>query len=150
MKFQELKSVEERKLEEAKNAEEAAVALVQVERQKTKAAMEAAQMAQRLAEIETQKRKIAEIKANQEEEEKLRAMGSLIQNNVRYRRYSIEEIEVATDYFKSSRKIGEGGYGPVYRGLLDHTPVAIKVLRPDISQGLKQFQQEVIYFLCPL
>lgn len=144
MKFQELKSEEERKLEEAKQAEEAAVALVAVEKQKAKAAMEAAQMAQQVVHIETQKRKMAEIKANQREEDKRRAMEALIQNNVRYRRYTIDEIEVATDYFNSSRKIGEGGYGPVFRGLLQHTPVAIKVLRPDISQGQKQFQQEVI------
>lgn len=142
-----MKSEEERKLEEARLAEEAAMASIEEEKQKTKAAMEAAQMAQRLADIESKKRKIAEIKAKQEEEDKNRAMNSKIQNSSMYRRYNIQEIEVATDYFKETNKIGEGGYGPVFRGLLDHTPVAIKVLRPDISQGLKQFQQEVINLL---
>lgn len=109
---------------------------------KAKAALEAAQMAQRLAEIETQKRKHAEMKALREAEDKMRA---LAYNEAMYRKYSITEIEIVTDYFSNSLKIGEGGYGPVYKALLDHTPVAIKVLRPDVSQGQKQFQQEVYY-----
>ena len=46
---------------------------------------------------------------------------------------------MATERFSDELKIGEGGYGPVYRASLDHTPVAIKVLRPDAHQGRKQF-----------
>ncbi|KAL6285432.1 hypothetical protein ACE6H2_009822 [Prunus campanulata] len=142
------KTSEEHKLEKAKLAEEAALALADVERQKSKAATEAARMAQRLADMETHKRKIAERKAKQEAEERRRAMDALAQNHIRYRRYTIEEIELATDYFKISNKVGEGGYGPVYRAWLDHTAVAIKVLRPDISQGQRQFQQEVEVLSC--
>ncbi|PON96194.1 Phosphorylase kinase, gamma catalytic subunit [Trema orientale] len=133
-----LKPTNERNLEEAKMAEEAANGLADLERQKTKVATEAAHIAERIAEIETQKRKSAEMKAKQEAEE-LNAM----HGGVKYRRYPIKDIESATDYFNNNRKIGEGGYGPVYKGFLDHTPVAIKILRPDISQGLIQFQQEV-------
>lgn len=67
---------------------------------------------------------------------------------VRYRRYTIDEIEVATEYFSEARKIGEGGYGPVFKCYLDHTVVAVKVLRPDAAQGREQFQQEVcMYFM---
>ncbi|KAG6389728.1 hypothetical protein SASPL_151201 [Salvia splendens] len=68
---------------------------------------------------------------------------------LRYRKYSIEEIELATDCFHESRKIGEGGYGPVYKCSLDHTPVAVKVLRPDAAQGRSQFQQEARHSLHP-
>ncbi|KAI8030765.1 Beclin-1-like protein [Camellia lanceoleosa] len=64
-------------------------------------------------------------------------------SEIRYRKYPIKEIEVATDYFSNSLKIGEGGYGPVYKAFLDHTPVAIKVLRSEMSQGNKQFQREL-------
>lgn len=106
--------------------------------------MEAAHMQQRLAEMESKKRKSAEIKARQEAAERKKATEAMSRGLVKYRRYTIEEIEVATDHFNNSLKIGEGGYGPVYKGLLDHTPVAIKILRPDLSQGQKQFQQEVI------
>ena len=114
-----------------------------MEKQKRKAAMDAARMAQRLAEMEIQKRKMAEMRAKEESKQRRKAMDALAHNKAMYRRYSIEEVEVATDYFNMSNKVGEGGYGPVYKGVLDHTPVAIKVLRPDMSQGKKQFQQEV-------
>ncbi|XP_042386522.1 U-box domain-containing protein 51-like [Zingiber officinale] len=73
---------------------------------------------------------------------------ALPHRDVRYRRYAIEEIEEATENFAESRKIGEGGYGPVYKCFLDHTPVAIKVLRPDCSQGMSQFHQELDILCC--
>ncbi|CDP04352.1 unnamed protein product [Coffea canephora] len=66
----------------------------------------------------------------------------------RYRRYTIEEIEAATDNFSESHKIGEGGYGPVFKCYLDHTAVAVKILRPDATQGRSQFQQEVEVLSC--
>ncbi|KAG9443676.1 hypothetical protein H6P81_015016 [Aristolochia fimbriata] len=62
---------------------------------------------------------------------------------VRYRRYSVEEIQMATNNFSESLKIGEGGYGPVFKSTLDHTLVAIKILHSDVTQGMRQFQQEV-------
>ncbi|KAG6624431.1 U-box domain-containing protein 35-like isoform X1 [Carya illinoinensis] len=139
---------EARKFQEARLAEETAVAIAELERAKCKAAIEAAEAAQRLAEKEALRRKQAEMKARREAEEKDRALSAMTHNDVRYRKYSIEEIEKATDEFSQSMKIGEGGYGPVYKGLLDHTPVAIKVLRPDAAQGRKQFQQEVEVLSC--
>lgn len=111
---------------------------------KSKAALEHAEAAQRIAEMEAQKRISAEMKALKEAEEKGRALSSM-QSDCRYRRYTIDEIEVATEYFAQSRKIGEGGYGPVYKCYLDHTPCAVKVLRPDATHGRSQFNQEVCY-----
>lgn len=115
-----------------------------MEKARCRAAIEAAEKAQRIAEKETQRRMYAEQKALREAEEKKRALDVLSNNDDRYRKYTIEEIEEATEHFSASKKIGEGGYGPVYHGKLDHTPVAIKVLRPDAAQGRKQFQQEVM------
>lgn len=134
---------EEQRLEEARLAEEAARSVAEKERAKCRAAMEAAEAAQRIAELESQKRISAEMKAVQESEEKKKALDALAHSDVRYRKYTIEEIEVATEYFSQARKIGEGGYGPVYKCYLDHTQAAIKVLRPDAAQGRSQFQQEV-------
>ncbi|KVI05919.1 hypothetical protein Ccrd_015785 [Cynara cardunculus var. scolymus] len=119
-----------------------------MEKQKSKAAIEAAEMAKRLAELETQKRRKAELKAEHEEAERKNLMVRLTQCTIQYRKYSIEDIEIATDYFSNSLKIGEGGYGPVFRAYLDHIAVAIKVLRPDISQGQIQFQKEVEVLSC--
>ncbi|KAM3747273.1 hypothetical protein ACB098_05G022800 [Castanea mollissima] len=146
--LQQLKSAEERKVEQAKLAEEAALALAEVEKQKSKAATEAAEMAQRLADMEVQRRVNAEMRARQESEERMKAMDALAHGIFKYRIYTIEEIEAATDDFRNSLKIGEGGYGPVFKGVLDHTVVAIKVLRPDMPQGQKQFQQEVEVLSC--
>jgi len=122
------------------------LALAEVEKQKSKAATEAAEMAQRLADMEVQRRMNAELRARQESEERMKAMDALAHGIFKYRIYTIEEIEAATDDFRNSLKIGEGGYGPVFKGVLDHTVVAIKVLRPDMPQGQKQFQQEVVIY----
>lgn len=139
---------EARKFEEARLAEEAALAMAELEKAKCKAAIEAAEAARRLAEKEAQRRKQAELKARREAEEKNRALSAISHTDARCRKYTIEEIEAATAKFSESMKIGEGGYGPVYKGILDHTPVAIKVLRPDAAQGRKQFQQEVEVLSC--
>ncbi|KAF8392767.1 hypothetical protein HHK36_021004 [Tetracentron sinense] len=137
------KMEEEQRLEEARLAEEAALAIAEKEKIKCQAAIEAAEAAQRIAELEAQKRMNAEMKALKEAEEKTKVLNTLAHSDVRYRKYTIEEIEAATEFFAISRKIGEGGYGPVYKCYLDHTPVAIKVLRPDAAQGRSQFQQEI-------
>ncbi|OEL16307.1 U-box domain-containing protein 34 [Dichanthelium oligosanthes] len=143
-----LKLEEARRLEEARHAEEAALALAEMEKAKCRAAMEAAEAAQRLADLEAQRRRNAEVRARREADEKVRALDAISNHDFRYRKYHIDEIEMATERFSDGLKIGEGGYGPVYRASLDHTPVAIKVLRPDAHQGRKQFQQEVEVLSC--
>jgi hypothetical protein len=137
-----MKMEESKKFQELRNAEEEALALVQMEKAKCRAALEAAEAAQKIAELEAQMR--AEWKAKREAEDRKKATDALNKNDLRYRRYSIDDIEAATHKFDKALKIGEGGYGPVYKAVLDHTNVAIKILRPDASQGRKQFQQEVI------
>ncbi|KAF1864939.1 hypothetical protein Lal_00004312 [Lupinus albus] len=134
---------EERMVEESRLSQKAALAMAAQEKLKAIVAWEEAEEARKRAEQEAQKRREAEMKAKKESEEKDQVLNALARSDNRYRRYTIEEIEAATDQFSSSKKIGEGGYGPVYKGKLDHTPVAIKILSPDASQGRKQFQQEV-------
>ncbi|CAK8579418.1 unnamed protein product [Lathyrus sativus] len=136
MELQRWKSDEQRKVEDAKLSEETAMAVAEKERVKSKVAMEAAEASRKIAELEARKRVDAEMKSNT-------GADSFLHGPARYRRYTIEEIEEATKYFSSSLKIGEGGYGPVYRAELDHTAVAIKVLKPDAAQGRSQFQQEI-------
>ncbi|XP_059635766.1 U-box domain-containing protein 35-like [Cornus florida] len=148
MELHHWKIEEQQRFEQARLAEEAALAIAEREKAKSKAAIEAAEAAQRIAELEAKKRMNAEMKALKESEEKKKVLDALAQNDIRYRKYSIDEIEAATQNFAESRKIGEGGYGPVYRCYLDHTLVAVKVLRPDAAQGRSQFQQEVEVLSC--
>ncbi|MQM01566.1 hypothetical protein Taro_034323 [Colocasia esculenta] len=53
-------------------------------------------------------------------------------------------LEIATNYFSVQNKLGEGGYGPVYKGKLTNGQyVAIKRLSKDSTQGVEQFKSEV-------
>lgn len=108
-----------------------------------RAAFAAAEKAEKLAKLEAGRRRHAELKSKRDAEAKCRALEVLSLSDVRCRKYTIEDIEAATNHFSDSLKIGEGGYGPVYSGTLDHTKVAIKVLGLGAAQGNKQFQREV-------
>jgi hypothetical protein len=147
MELQRWKMEEEQKTHDSRITEDSAMAMIEREKARAKAAMEAAEASQRIAEMEVQKRITAEKKLLKEAEER-KSRGGGMSHEVRYRRYTIEEIEQGTDRFNDARKVGEGGYGPVYKGFLDHTQVAIKVLRPDAAQGRSQFQQEVEVLSC--
>ncbi|WOL18955.1 hypothetical protein Cni_G27752 [Canna indica] len=57
--------------------------------------------------------------------------------------FSLSELEKATQNFDMESKIGEGGYGCVYKGFLRHTTVAIKKLNPQGRQGKEEFQREM-------
>ncbi|KAM0956411.1 hypothetical protein COP2_025299 [Malus domestica] len=148
MELHSWRAEEEQKLEEARLAQEAAQAVAEREKARCKAAIEAADAAKRIAELESNKRANAEIKALREAEDMRKLLSNLAHTDDKYRRYSIEEIEEATEHFSPFRKIGEGGYGPVYKCYLDHTPVAVKVLRPDAAQGRSQFQKEIDILSC--
>ncbi|KAG6474876.1 hypothetical protein ZIOFF_064092 [Zingiber officinale] len=57
--------------------------------------------------------------------------------------FSSSELKKATQGFSDSLKIGEGGFGSVYKGFLRNTAVAIKLLHPQSMQGISEFHQEV-------
>ncbi|XP_062178396.1 cold-responsive protein kinase 1-like [Phragmites australis] len=60
-------------------------------------------------------------------------------------RYSYRELARATANFDQANKIGEGGYGPVYKGTLkDGTAIAVKVLSLHSGQGAKEFLNELL------
>ena len=61
--------------------------------------------------------------------------------------FSYFELEQATQGFEEGLKIGEGGFGSVYKGFLRNTTVAIKLLNPQSMQGQSEFNQEVMQFI---
>ncbi|KAB5538940.1 hypothetical protein DKX38_016473 [Salix brachista] len=58
--------------------------------------------------------------------------------------FSFNELKVATNGFLPSNKIGEGGFGSVYKGILqDGRIVAIKMLSAESRQGEREFMSEI-------
>jgi serine/threonine protein kinase len=68
--------------------------------------------------------------------------------------FTLAELRSATRNFSSSHFIGEGGFGPVYKGFLDERlrpgelppqHVAVKYLDADGPQGHREWLAEVVY-----
>ena len=58
--------------------------------------------------------------------------------------FTFKELALATDKFSSSTRVGQGGYGNVYKGILsDDTTVAIKRAEEGSLQGQKEFLTEI-------
>ncbi|XP_040988332.1 cold-responsive protein kinase 1 isoform X2 [Juglans microcarpa x Juglans regia] len=63
-------------------------------------------------------------------------------HNVRF--FTYKELRAATADFSQTNKIGEGGFGSVYKGRLkDGKIAAIKVLSAESRQGVKEFLTEI-------
>ncbi|KAH9779335.1 putative leucine-rich repeat receptor-like serine/threonine-protein kinase [Citrus sinensis] len=58
--------------------------------------------------------------------------------------FTLKQIKAATNNFAPDNKIGEGGFGPVYKGLLaDGTVIAVKQLSSKSKQGNREFINEI-------
>uniref|UniRef100_A0A0E0LLR6 Uncharacterized protein n=1 Tax=Oryza punctata TaxID=4537 RepID=A0A0E0LLR6_ORYPU len=57
---------------------------------------------------------------------------------------SLSSLQVATDNFDENKKLGEGGFGAVYKGLLSGQEVAVKRLAKGSSQGLEELKNELV------
>ncbi|XP_035545260.1 G-type lectin S-receptor-like serine/threonine-protein kinase At4g03230 [Juglans regia] len=59
--------------------------------------------------------------------------------------YSLDTIQTATSNFSDANKLGEGGFGPVYKGQLSSgKEIAVKRLSIKSKQGLEEFKNEVM------
>ncbi|KAJ9690779.1 hypothetical protein PVL29_013106 [Vitis rotundifolia] len=58
--------------------------------------------------------------------------------------FTLRQIKAATNNFDVANKIGEGGFGSVYKGtLLDGTIIAVKQLSTKSKQGSREFVNEI-------
>ncbi|KAK7313164.1 hypothetical protein VNO77_37639 [Canavalia gladiata] len=58
--------------------------------------------------------------------------------------FSLRQIRTATNNFDPANKIGEGGFGPVYKGVLsDGDVIAVKQLSSKSKQGNREFVNEI-------
>ncbi|CAA7029718.1 unnamed protein product [Microthlaspi erraticum] len=58
--------------------------------------------------------------------------------------FKMHSLRTATNNFCSSNKLGQGGFGPVYKGkLLDGLEIAVKRLSSSSGQGTEEFMNEI-------
>ncbi|PPD81871.1 hypothetical protein GOBAR_DD21199 [Gossypium barbadense] len=59
--------------------------------------------------------------------------------------FNFEELATATNNFNHAEKLGQGGFGQVYRGILDGgKEIAVKRLSKSSVQGLEEFMNEMV------
>ncbi|PIA58498.1 hypothetical protein AQUCO_00500440v1, partial [Aquilegia coerulea] len=59
--------------------------------------------------------------------------------------YNIGTVRAATENFCDANKLGEGGFGVVYKGILsDGQEIAVKRLSRNSGQGVEEFKNEVL------
>ncbi|XP_062013326.1 G-type lectin S-receptor-like serine/threonine-protein kinase At1g11410 isoform X2 [Rosa rugosa] len=59
--------------------------------------------------------------------------------------FDLSTISAATKNFSNSNRLGEGGFGPVYKGVLSNgTEIAVKRLCKNSGQGNEEFKNEVL------
>ncbi|XP_058721814.1 G-type lectin S-receptor-like serine/threonine-protein kinase At4g27290 [Vicia villosa] len=58
--------------------------------------------------------------------------------------FDFSTITDATNHFSNRNKLGEGGFGPVYKGIMvDGQEIAVKRLSKTSGQGIEEFKNEV-------
>ncbi|KAL7584552.1 hypothetical protein Lser_V15G45969 [Lactuca serriola] len=72
-------------------------------------------------------------------------MNNEFEMNTGPKKYSYRELAGSTNNFAEDRKLGEGGFGGVYRGFLKKsgTHVAVKRVSKGSKQGIKEYASEV-------
>ncbi|KAM5552125.1 hypothetical protein ABKV19_026801 [Rosa sericea] len=59
--------------------------------------------------------------------------------------YDFDSILIATDSFSITNKLGQGGFGPVYKGMLpEGKEIAVKRLSSSSGQGVEEFKNEML------
>ncbi|XP_031252900.1 L-type lectin-domain containing receptor kinase IX.1-like [Pistacia vera] len=81
----------------------------------------------------------------EEEEINLASMNDDLERGAGPKRFSYKDLRSATKNFSKDRKLGEGGFGAVYKGyIIDlDMPVAVKKISSGSKQGRKEYITEV-------
>ncbi|KAM1593194.1 hypothetical protein ACFX1Z_036587 [Malus domestica] len=59
--------------------------------------------------------------------------------------FNFDTIRIATDDFSEANKLGQGGFGSVYKGMLiNGQEIAVKRLSKSSGQGVQEFKNEVV------
>ena len=130
-------------MEHALEWEEALKQTVADEKAKQLEALNQVERARRSFTREAYSRHKAEMATGMISEDRAQIVDAILSKSRACRRYSEQDIQLATDNFSEARKIGEGGYGNVYRCTLDHTEVAVKVIQQDSIDRTDELLKEV-------
>ncbi|CAL5438514.1 unnamed protein product [Camellia sinensis] len=78
-------------------------------------------------------------------ENKYKALYELLEAETGPKKFSYQELATATRYFVEEEKLGQGGFGGVYRGFLKelNSYVAVKRVSKESKQGIKEYASEV-------
>ncbi|PQM41634.1 putative L-type lectin-domain containing receptor kinase S.5 [Prunus yedoensis var. nudiflora] len=64
-------------------------------------------------------------------------------NSMAPKKFKLKELQRATGRFNPKNKLGKGGFGTVYKGLLGNKEIAVKRVSKDSRQGKQEFIAEV-------
>ncbi|CAM6076250.1 unnamed protein product [Sphagnum tenellum] len=64
--------------------------------------------------------------------------------DVQPRMYAYKDLQKATSNFHDNMKLGQGAFGAVYKGVLDGSEIAVKLLLPEVQQGMQEFSNEIV------
>ncbi|KAK4261440.1 hypothetical protein QN277_004436 [Acacia crassicarpa] len=87
-------------------------------------------------------RRKKEMKSKKEEGMNLTSMNDDLERGAGPRRFSHRELAKATNNFSNDRKLGQGGFGAVYRGYFPHMDLTVAVKK--ISKGSRQGKREYV------
>ncbi|KAL8528869.1 hypothetical protein ACS0TY_006367 [Phlomoides rotata] len=98
-----------------------------------------------LAFVLLRKRQDGTVGRNNPEGANLTSMNDDLERGAGPRRFSYKQLESATNKFSNERKLGEGGFGGVYKGYLveQDVPIAVKKFSRKSKQGKKEYLTEV-------
>ena len=84
-------------------------------------------------------------KRNQRAKENDRALDEEFKREIGPRRFTYDELARATNDFNDKEKLGQGGFGGVYRGFLRevNSIVAVKKVLEGSTQGIREYAAEV-------
>ncbi|KAL5753275.1 hypothetical protein ACOSQ2_023782 [Xanthoceras sorbifolium] len=90
-------------------------------------------------------RRWKQVQGNPAEIVKLTSINDDLERGAGPRRFSYEGLASATNNFSDDRKLGEGGFGAVYKGYLidSDTTIAVKKISRGSKQGKKEYVTEV-------